>query len=223
MGARMALLDTRFLQYQHACIDRVETTLNAGTMFVTLFPNFNMSLADPLLLDALKVEIQIIGATQDSRAHTATLAYQMVYRVQNHAMDLSLLGSNNALLLSVDEQNLTSCTHVPRQLSKSELLHLLLETWITNYEKIHTAANQPLQSTDSKMITNPNGMVVVMFDHQHLQPPRASISFPTIHMLSVPFLVPPDLDLDPDPDIAQDLLQEQKMYIAFSSTGSPIY
>lgn len=105
----MALLDALFLQYQHACIATVETNLNAGTVFVTLFPNLNMSIAIPLLLEALKVQIQIIGVAQDSRAHTATLAYQMVYRVQNHAMDLSLPGSNDAFLLSVDEQSSTTC------------------------------------------------------------------------------------------------------------------
>ncbi|KAK1361030.1 Viral movement protein [Heracleum sosnowskyi] len=33
--ARMALLDTRFEQYAHACIATVQTTLNAGTVFIT--------------------------------------------------------------------------------------------------------------------------------------------------------------------------------------------
>lgn len=61
MVARIALLDTRFKQYQHACIATVEITLNAGTIFVTLFPNFNLALSDPHLLDALKVQVQIIG------------------------------------------------------------------------------------------------------------------------------------------------------------------
>ena len=43
MVARIALLDTRFKKYQHACIAIVETTLDAGTVFITLFPNFNTS------------------------------------------------------------------------------------------------------------------------------------------------------------------------------------
>ena len=59
--ARIALLDTRFKKYQHARIATVETTLNAGTVFVTLFPNFNMSLADPYILSALKAQVQIQG------------------------------------------------------------------------------------------------------------------------------------------------------------------
>ena len=63
----------------------METTLNAGIVFATLFPNFNMSLSDPHLLDALKVQVQIIGANQVTDAIAATLHYQMLYRVQNHA------------------------------------------------------------------------------------------------------------------------------------------
>lgn len=58
--ARIALLDTRYLKYQDACIGTIEATLNNGLIMVTLFPNFTMALADPHLLDALKVQIQIV-------------------------------------------------------------------------------------------------------------------------------------------------------------------
>ncbi|KAH1107911.1 hypothetical protein J1N35_011679, partial [Gossypium stocksii] len=62
---RIALLDSRYLEYQNACIATIETTLNSGLVMVTLFPNFTMALADPNLLEALKVQIQIVGALQD--------------------------------------------------------------------------------------------------------------------------------------------------------------
>ena len=55
--SRISLLDSRFLKYQNAIIGTVQTTLNAGTVLVTLFPNFNMSLKDPHLCDALKVQV----------------------------------------------------------------------------------------------------------------------------------------------------------------------
>ena len=61
--SRISLLDSRFLEYQNAVIGTVQTTLNAGTIFVTLFPNFNMSLKDPHLCDALKVQVQITRAS----------------------------------------------------------------------------------------------------------------------------------------------------------------
>ena len=58
------LLDSRFLEYEHAVIRTVESTMNVRTVFVILFPNFNMSLKDPYLTTALKVHVQIIGVSQ---------------------------------------------------------------------------------------------------------------------------------------------------------------
>ncbi|CDP16520.1 unnamed protein product [Coffea canephora] len=167
--ARIALLDTRFKQYQHACIATTETTLNAGTVFVTLFPNFNMSLVDPHLLEALKVQVQIIGAEQVSDAIAATLHDQMVYRVQNHALDLAIPGGENALLIRVDEKNGASCTHVPRQISKQELIQLLPNDWITDYEDLHTQANEPLESSNSRISHTKEGRTSISFDHSHFK------------------------------------------------------
>ena len=57
--ARTALLDTRFKQYQHAVIGIVLTTLHAGSVLLTFYPNFNLSLEDPNLPTTLKVQIQV--------------------------------------------------------------------------------------------------------------------------------------------------------------------
>ena len=46
VAARLALIDTRHLEYQHACIGSLETTLNCGTIVVTFYPNFNIALDD---------------------------------------------------------------------------------------------------------------------------------------------------------------------------------
>ena len=79
--SRISLLDSRFLEYQNAVIGTVQTTLNAGTIFVTLFPNLNISLKDPHLCDALKVLVQITGASQVQDTFAATLHYQLAYRL----------------------------------------------------------------------------------------------------------------------------------------------
>ena len=55
--ARIALLDTKFKQYQHAVIGTVLTTLHAGSVLLTFYPNFNMSLEDPNLPTTIKVQI----------------------------------------------------------------------------------------------------------------------------------------------------------------------
>ena len=53
--ARVALLDTQFKQFQDAVIGTVLTTLHAGSVLLTFYPNFNLSLQDPNLPTALKV------------------------------------------------------------------------------------------------------------------------------------------------------------------------
>jgi len=135
--ARIALLDTRFLQYQHACIGTVQTTLNAGTVFVTLYPNFNIALSDPQLLSFMKVQVQLTGAPQTADSVAVTLHYQMVYQVQNHALDLNFNNGNEDALFISMQNDQASCIHVPRQIPKDTLAKLLPETWITNYEKLH--------------------------------------------------------------------------------------
>ncbi|KAH9780478.1 hypothetical protein KPL71_008092 [Citrus sinensis] len=86
--ARLAMLDTRFKQYPDAVIGTVLTTLHAGSVLLTFYPNFNLSLQDPNLPTTLKVQVQIQGAEQISSAKIATLHHQLVYRLQNHALDL---------------------------------------------------------------------------------------------------------------------------------------
>ncbi|KAK8501660.1 hypothetical protein V6N11_000131 [Hibiscus sabdariffa] len=87
--ARLALLDTRYLKYEDACVATVEATMNNGLVMVTLFPNFTMALADPNLMEALKVQIHIVGAPQVEDSIITTLHYQFAYRIQDHAFKLT--------------------------------------------------------------------------------------------------------------------------------------
>lgn len=70
--ARMTLLDIRVQQYAHACIAIaiVQNNLNTGTIFVTLFPNFNLRLDDPLIYNNLKVQLQIVEATDSKNLYS---------------------------------------------------------------------------------------------------------------------------------------------------------
>jgi len=130
--SRIALVDTRFVEYQHACIGTIQTTLNAGTIFVTFYPNFNMPINDPSLFTALKAQIQI-GGTPQVNTFQATFHYQMAYRIQNHSLDIMVPGQDNsgdALFIDVDSNAQPSCTYVPKQLSRDEVIKLLPEKWI---------------------------------------------------------------------------------------------
>ncbi|KAK9032916.1 hypothetical protein V6N11_017958 [Hibiscus sabdariffa] len=154
--ARIALLDTRYLKYQDACIGTVEATMNNGLVMVTLFPNFTMALEDPNLMDALKVQIHIVGAQQVESSIIATLHYQIVYRVQDHAFRLGRCGSNDSLLITVNTQEQPHCVHIPRQIPRDELIQLLPERWVTSYDQIH-AIKQPIRSTNTKIISKGDG------------------------------------------------------------------
>ena len=47
-----------------------------------------MALKDPHLYNALKVQVQITGASQVQDTFATTLHYWLAYRLQNHAFDI---------------------------------------------------------------------------------------------------------------------------------------
>ncbi|KAK8971827.1 hypothetical protein V6N11_075654 [Hibiscus sabdariffa] len=181
--ARIALLDTRYLKYQDACIGTVEATMNNGLVMITLFPNFTMALEDPNLMDALKVQIHIIGAQQVESSIIATLHYQIVYRVQDHAFRLGGCGSNDSLLITVNTQEQPHCVHIPRQIPRDELIQLLPKRWVTSYDQIH-AIKQPIRSTNTKIISKGDGTSEIRFDHSHLKDSPTPPVFPTQMMMT---------------------------------------
>ncbi|KAK8575472.1 hypothetical protein V6N12_063144 [Hibiscus sabdariffa] len=196
--ARIALLDTRYLKYEDACIAIVEATMNSGLVMVTLFPNFTMALADPNLIEALKVQIHIVGAPQVEDSIIATLHYQFAYRIQDHAFKLSGCGTGHSLFLSVHTKNEPHCIHIPRQIPRKDLINLLPDSRVTNYEKIHEQ-RQPIQSTESKIISKGNGMSEIRFDHTHLKDKSTSSIFPT-QMMMLPQGDPTEGHDPKDPD-----------------------
>lgn len=61
---KIALLDSSYLHYENAVIGTVLTTLHAGSVVLTIFPNYNVSLSDNTLSTRLKVQVQITGTDQ---------------------------------------------------------------------------------------------------------------------------------------------------------------
>ncbi|KAJ6854520.1 hypothetical protein NC651_039445 [Populus alba x Populus x berolinensis] len=192
IASRLALLDTRYLEYQHACIGSLETTLNCGTVVVMFYPNFNMALDDPQLHNFLKVQLHITGADQVQDTYQAILHYQMVYRVQNHAFDLVLPVTNDALLITIDTNQRATCTHVPRQIPKEDLQKLLPSSWIANYEKLHQSF-VPIQSTEPEFTKKADGTVEIIFKkgESSTSPPRIfSSSISMVQPAPAPLPVP---------------------------------
>ncbi|KAL3614490.1 hypothetical protein CASFOL_041576 [Castilleja foliolosa] len=212
--ARIALLDTRYRQYQHACIATIQTTLNAGTVFGTLFPNFNMALEDPQIYQNLQIQLQITGAPQIDNTYVVTLHHQMAYRVQNHAMDLSLpRDTEDALLIQLESQHNPSCIHIPRQIPRDELIQLLLESWVTNYEKIHERST-PIQFVESSIQRRKDGAVEIAFKQQKDEKPRPSAFCTEINTISA---------VESNEPMDEERYLKGVPISSFDSKGHPVY
>ncbi|KAF4375467.1 hypothetical protein F8388_024126 [Cannabis sativa] len=197
--ARITLLDTRMKKFQHASIGTLEATLNAGTVIVTFYPNFCMSLRDKRLLDALKVQLQIVGIDQDPDSLGSTLHYQMAYRVQNHAIDISIPGSSDALMITIDTNHVPICIHIPRQITTEELQQILPTSWITNYEK----TQKPLpsvHSADPVFKSKKDGSIEISFPKNETTPRVFSTQY-----------------------IMSTIIPEAAEISSFDKNGSPIY
>ncbi|KAH9752160.1 hypothetical protein KPL71_014588 [Citrus sinensis] len=174
------MLDTRFTHYQDAVIGIVLTTFHVGSVLLTFYPNFNLSLQDPNLSTALQVQVQIQGAEQISSAKIATLHHQLVYRLQNHALDLPTHEHHSdALMVLADSYQIPTIIQIPRQIPRHELIKLMPLEWISNYEKFHTNSS-PIQTTESMFERRTDGTIRMTFRPPPTapeEPPRLSFTY----------------------------------------------
>lgn len=86
----MSLLNRTFMLYEHAIIGSAIVTMNSGSVMFTFYPNFNMPLRYPNLSSALQIQVQIQGAPQIGIAFAGTIHHQLIYRIQDHVVNLCL-------------------------------------------------------------------------------------------------------------------------------------
>ncbi|KAH9698076.1 hypothetical protein KPL71_023869 [Citrus sinensis] len=205
--ARIAMLDTRFKQYQDAVIGTVLTTLHARSVLLTFYPNFNLSLQDTNLPTALKVQVQIQGAEQISSAKIATLHHQLVYRLQNHALDLPTPEHHSdTLMVLAESDQIPTIIQIPRQIPRHELIKLMPLEWISNYEQFHTNT-APMQTSESMFERRQDGTVRMTFKpppSAPQEPPRLSFTYSS--MIT-----------------AVQTAQEDLPITGFNSEGYPVY
>nr|KYP65284.1 polyprotein [Cajanus cajan] len=172
VSSRISLLDTSYLHYENAVIGTVLTTLHAGSVVLTLFPNYNVSLRDPTVPERLKVQVQITGAAQTADAVCATLHYQIIYRLQTHAVNLALPSSNDSALfvLANQAEESPSIVQVPRNISREQLKELIPLQWVTNYENLHKHHGKPIQTDQATFRRSVDGTARTIFQ----QPETAS-------------------------------------------------
>ncbi|QHN86090.1 polyprotein [Arachis hypogaea] len=163
--AKVALLDTTFKEYQHALIGALVTTLSNGSVILTIAPNFTMRLSDPTISQRLKIQIQLVGVIQDSNAEQATLHHQVLYRVQDHALDLNLPNTTGeALFMFTDSAGGPAIVNIPRMITTEELASIIPLEWITDYEKAFPKEQVDVHTTAPPTIThNSDGTVTTVF------------------------------------------------------------
>ncbi|KAH9716851.1 hypothetical protein KPL71_021595 [Citrus sinensis] len=192
------MLDTRFKQYQDVVIGTVLTTLHAGSVLLTFYPN---------LPTTLKVQIQIQGAEQISSAKIATLHHQLVYRLQNHALDLPTPEHHSdTLMVLAESDQIPTIIQIPRQIPRHELIKLMPLEWISNYEQFHNNT-APIQTSESMFERRQDGTVRMTFKpppSAPQEPPRLSFNYSS--MIT-----------------AVQTAQEDLPITGFNSEGYPVY
>ncbi|KAH9686106.1 hypothetical protein KPL70_014233 [Citrus sinensis] len=85
-----------------------------------------------------EVQIQLQGAEQTPTSKIATLHHQIVYRLQNHALDLPTpYTTSDAFMILADTDTIPTIIQIPKQIQKQDLLKLMPLEWLTNYEHFH--------------------------------------------------------------------------------------
>ncbi|KAI4372998.1 hypothetical protein MLD38_011172 [Melastoma candidum] len=122
--------------------------------------------------------------------------------------------AQNALLIVADyhDQKAPTCIHIPRQIPRAELLKLLPEKWVTDYEQIkkRTVPIPPIQSTVSTFSRDREGAVTIKFDRSSAKEPAPPPIFPTMFMVQ-----PVPRRKKPEP--------LNKMIHSFDGYGNPTY
>lgn len=140
----MSLLNITCMINEHAVIGSTIVTLNSGSVLLTFYPNFNMPLRDPNLSSAFQIQIQIEGAPHIGTAFAGTIHHQLIYRVQDHAVNLCLLVQEASLVFVIaDQPHIPSIVQFPPTISHEELLKRMPTNWITNFEKLQERIHKP--------------------------------------------------------------------------------
>ncbi|KAH9671224.1 hypothetical protein KPL70_017279 [Citrus sinensis] len=218
--ARIAMLDTRFKQYQDAIIGTILTTLHAESVLLTFYPNFNLSLQDPNLPTTLKVQVQIQGAEQVSSAKIATLHYQLVYRLQNHALVLPTPEHHSdTLMVLAKSDQIPTIIQIPRQIPRHELIKLMPLEWISNYEQFHNNT-APIQTFDSLFERRQDGIVRITFKPPPSAPQEPHrLSFTYSSMITVVQTTQEDLPITGFNSEVCFISRELKSFIIMASSS----
>jgi len=186
--ARVTLLDSTYQKYEQVVIGTVLTTLNAESVVVTIFLNFNVQLKDPTLPNRFKIQVQLVGAPQDEATLSATLHHQIIYGIQDHCFDLpgeKSFEGNALMVLAADDQETPTIVQVPRQILREELKSLIPTEWISNYENFKKKEKQIVATKATFRRNSVDGSVKTTFKWK--EEGDTSNSPPVFHTMMITF------------------------------------
>ncbi|KAK2658556.1 hypothetical protein Ddye_005089 [Dipteronia dyeriana] len=162
---RIALLNTIYKQYEHAIIGTCLSTLHAGIISLTYYPNFNIPLRDLNLHNCLKIQLQLLGALMMPNSYMATLHHQIAYMLQDHALDLPIPGhSGDTIFIKAErEDEVPTIIQIPKQLPREKLTEIMPLKWITNYEKAFQNIT-PVVAVDTKFTRLADGSIQTTYE-----------------------------------------------------------
>ncbi|KAK2643040.1 hypothetical protein Ddye_024803 [Dipteronia dyeriana] len=163
--ARIALLNTIYKQYEHAIIGTCLSTLHAGSISLTYYPNFYIPLRDLNLHNCLKIQLQIVGAPMMPNSYMETLHHQIAYRLQDHALDLPIpRHTGDTIFIKTErEDEVPTIIQIPKQLPREKLTEIMPLKWIPNYEKAFQNIT-PVGATDTKFIKLADGSIQTTYE-----------------------------------------------------------
>ncbi|KAH9658018.1 hypothetical protein KPL70_023324 [Citrus sinensis] len=137
----------------------------------------------------------------------ATLHHQLVYRLQNHALDLPTPEHHSdTLMVLAESDQIPTIIQIPRQIPRHELIKLMPLEWISNYEQFHNNT-APIQTSESMFERRQDGTIRMTFKplpSAPQVPPRLSFTYSS--MIT-----------------AVQTAQEDLPILRFNSEGYPVY
>ncbi|KAH9680155.1 hypothetical protein KPL71_026443 [Citrus sinensis] len=116
-------------------------------------------------------------SSESSNSDNMTIIHTIVYRLQNHALDLpTAQTTSDALMILADTYTIPTIIQISKQIQKQELLQLMPLEWLTNYEQFHQNS-EPVQTSQVVFERRPDRQVKLSFqspDKPNPESPRLS-------------------------------------------------
>ncbi|KAH9668982.1 hypothetical protein KPL70_021604 [Citrus sinensis] len=132
---------------------------------------------------------------------------RLVYRLQNHALDLPAPEHHSdTLMVLAESDQIPTIIQIPRQIPRHELIKLMPLEWISNYEQFHNNT-APIQTSEGMFERRHDGTVRMTFKpppSAPQEPPRLSFTYSS--MIT-----------------AVQTAQEDLPITGFNSQGYPVY